>query len=239
MARWTRASHRVGFGQTVLRRAFVVVILWVSLMSVATSCTAEEKPAPVSQPAVPPRALGSPRPAGPTPTAPQPPPGIAQRPGYPERFGFGENATPERIKDWDIDVRPDGAGLPPGTGTVARGGEVYAAKCAVCHGPTGRGTRDAPRLVTIDPETRRPDPLNLFSIGNYWPYATTVYDYINRAMPINAPGSLNSEEVYSLVAWLLQKNGITGEHEVMNAQTLPEVKMPALTRMKWMDLSSP
>jgi cytochrome c len=152
----------------------------------------------------------------------------------PQRFGFGRAATDAEVKAWDIDVMPDGTGLPPGRGTVAEGGVIYAAQCAVCHGPDGRGGQ-YDSLVGRDPAEGFPfgkDPalMSKRTIGNYWPYATTLYDYIYRAMPQAVPGSLTPDEVYSLVAYLLFLNGIVPSDAVMTAQTLPKVEMPARHR---------
>jgi len=152
----------------------------------------------------------------------------------PSRFGFGRAATDAEVKTWDIDVMPDGTGLPPGRGTVAEGAVIYAAQCAVCHGPDGRGA-EYDSLVGRDPDQGFPfgkDPalLEKRTIGNYWPYATTLYDYIYRAMPQAVPGSLTPDEVYSLVAYLLFLNRIVPENAVMTAQTLPRVEMPARHR---------
>ncbi len=156
----------------------------------------------------------------------------AARADAPARFGFGRAATPAEITAWDIDVRPDGAGLPPGSGTARQGAGVYQRHCAMCHGPTGtEGPFD--RLVGRDPRQGFPfgrDPRLVRTIGNYWPYATTLYDYINRAMPLNAPGSLTPDEVYNLVAFLLWRNEIIADTAVMNAHTLPHVVMPAHDR---------
>jgi cytochrome c len=152
--------------------------------------------------------------------------------GAPARFGFGRQATSAEISAWYIDVRPDGAGLPPGCGTVSQGAAVYARTCAACHGRTGR-EGPADRLVGREPREGFPfgrDPRLVKTVGNYWPYATTLYDYVNRAMPLNAPGSLKPEEVYSLVAFLLWRNEIVADTVVMNAQTLPRVVMPAHDR---------
>ena len=154
-----------------------------------------------------------------------------------ERFGFGRPAAPDEIAAWDIDVMPDGAGLPAGSGTAASGAPVYAAQCAVCHGPSGEGGV-ADRLVGHDPESTPPFGPRYeawragredvpFSVGNYWPYATTLFDYVRRAMPSDAPGSLAPDEVYGLVAWILAENGIIAGDAVMNAETLPAVEMPA------------
>ncbi len=150
----------------------------------------------------------------------------------PSSYGIGHPASDSLIAAWDIDILPDGHGLPAGSGTVAQGEKIFAAKCQVCHGATGvEGPFD--RLVETDagedfdfgrtPGMRR-------TIGNYWPYATTLYDYINRAMPQTAPGSLGADEVYSLVAFLLYRNEIIPADAIMNAESLPQVVMPAHDR---------
>lgn len=152
----------------------------------------------------------------------------------PERFGFGRPATAAEIRAWDVDVRPDGRGLPRGRGSVGEGAAIYAARCAKCHGETGREGPFA-RLVGREPRAgfpfgRHPLLLGLRTIGNYWPYATTLYDYLSRAMPFDAPGSLAPDEVYAVVAFLLHRNGIIGPDAVMDARTLPQVAMPARDR---------
>jgi hypothetical protein len=154
--------------------------------------------------------------------------------GAPATFGVGRRATEGEIKAWDIDVMPDGTGLPPGSGTASQGAVVYAGRCVACHGKTGTEARwPFPRLVGREPRQGFPfgrDPRLVRTIGNYWPYATTLYDYINRAMPLNAPGSLKPDEVYALVAFLLWRNEIITDTAVMNSQTLPRVVMPAHNR---------
>ena len=152
----------------------------------------------------------------------------------PLRFGFGRSATDVEVKAWDIDVMPDGTGLPPGSGTVDKGAAIYAAQCAVCHGPEGKGGQ-YDMLVGREPSEgfpfgRDPALLSRRTIGNYWPYATTLYDYIYRAMPQAVPGSLTPDEVYSLVAYLLFLNRIVPANAVMDARTLPRVAMPARSR---------
>jgi mono/diheme cytochrome c family protein len=148
----------------------------------------------------------------------------------PVRFGFGRPATDAEIRAWDIDVRPDGAGLPPGRGTVEEGAALYVQQCQVCHGVKGRGGEfDA--LAGREPRQGFPFGKDgrlreLRTIGNYWPYATTLYDYIHRAMPADAPQSLTPDEVYALTAYLLFLNGIVPEDAVMDAQSLPQVVMP-------------
>jgi cytochrome c len=129
-------------------------------------------------------------------------------------------------------VRPDGAGLPPGNGTPREGAAIYARKCAGCHGLTGtEGPLD--QLVGREPRQGFPfgrDPRLVKTVGNYWPFATTLYDYVHRAMPLNAPNSLTPDEIYSVVAFLLWRNEIIADTGVMNAQTLPLVVMPARDR---------
>lgn len=145
---------------------------------------------------------------------------------WPVSFEIGRNATTKEIDAWNIDVRPDGEGLPRGEGVVAKGKILYAAKCASCHGRTGsEGPYD--RLVTIKNEDGSKDSDSKKSIGSYWPYATTIYDYVHRAMPYHAPGSLTPDEVYSLTAFLLYANQIIDSTQVINASTLPKVIMPA------------
>lgn len=144
----------------------------------------------------------------------------------PARFGFGQEASEERIALWDIDVRPDGTGLPPGSGTVEEGREIYMTQCVACHGPTGtEGPND--RLVDTEPWDDHPTGR---AIGNYWPHATTLYDYIRKAMPQLTPGVLTNDEVYAVIAYLLYLNEIVPEDAVMDAETLPEVEMPARDR---------
>lgn len=147
----------------------------------------------------------------------------------PARYGLGRPATAEEIRARDIDVMPDGRGLPPGRGTVRDGGTVYAAKCASCHGPRGEGGT-ADRLVGRndgDSFAHATNPKLIRTVGSYWPYATTLFDYTARAMPFQRPGSLTPDETYGLVAYLLFMNGIIGEDAVMDAGSLPKVVMPA------------
>lgn len=138
-------------------------------------------------------------------------------------YGLGRTPTEEEIRAWNIDVSPTGEGLPPGQGTVKQGGQVYAAKCAACHGPTGvEGPKD--KLVGGRGTLTSQKPVR--TIGSYWPYATTLYDYINRAMPFNAPQSLTPTETYSVIAWLLFQNQVIAQDAVIDAQTLPKIEMP-------------
>lgn len=136
--------------------------------------------------------------------------------------GVGRAASPGEIAAFDIDVRPDGRGLPPGSGTAAAGAAIYAQQCSGCHGATGvEGPRD--RLVGGRGSLATALPVK--TVGSYWPYAPTLYDYIARAMPFSAPGTLQPDEVYALVAFLLHRNGVIAENEVMDRQTLPQVAM--------------
>lgn len=141
-----------------------------------------------------------------------------------ERFGFGQPASPDQIAGWDIDVAPDGAGLPPGRGSVAQGEALFARLGAKCHGATGEGTDKAPALVGGQGSLATAHPVK--TVGSYWPYATTLYDYIHRAMPADAPQSLSPDEVYALCAYLLHLNGIVPADAVLDATSLPQVVMP-------------
>ena len=149
----------------------------------------------------------------------------------PDSFGFGKEATAEEIAAWDIDVKPDGQGLPPGSGTVDEGEAMYVAQCAVCHGKTGvEGPND--RLVVHSADESFPDAKDVDTwrhrtIGNYWPYATTLFDYIRRSMPMNLPGSLDADEVYALTAYLLYLNHIVPADAQLDAATLAQIEMPA------------
>ena len=150
----------------------------------------------------------------------------------PPRLGIGRAATPAEIAAWDIDIMPDGKGLPPGRGTPMEGATIFASRCAGCHGKTGKeGPNDV--LVGREPRDGFPfsqDPTLPHTIGNYWPYATTVFDYVRRAMPPDAPGSLTDTEVYRLTAFLLHANELIPEDAIIDAATLPKVPMPARDR---------
>jgi cytochrome c len=150
-----------------------------------------------------------------------------------ESLGLGRPATPQEIAAVDLDVGPTGVGLPPGEATATSGTEVYMTKCAGCHGQKGEGIAPSPPVVGRIPGDSFPfgrDGRPVKTVGNYWPYATTLFDYTRRAMPITEPGTLEPEEVYGVVAWILAENGIIGRDEPMNAETLPKVRMPARDR---------
>ncbi|MBI2906807.1 MAG: cytochrome c [Chloroflexi bacterium] len=148
--------------------------------------------------------------------------------GYEGPFGFGREATKEEIDAWNIDVGPDGKGAPQqGRGTPVQGAPIFLNKCSSCHGAMGEGEEGFPTLVKPFDRSDLKFPQFPRTIGNYWPYATTVFDYVRRAMPFSAPNSLTPEEVYALTAWLLNKNGIIGDNDSIDAETLPKVQMPA------------
>jgi len=151
-----------------------------------------------------------------TPTAPPP---------MPVKLGLGRPALPEEIHAWDTDVRPDGLGLPPGKGTAKEGDALFQERCSTCHGEFGEGVGRYPVLSgglgTLKAD--RPDK----TIGSYWPDATTVYDYIRRAMPFGNARSLTADEAYALTAYLLNMNDVIKDPDFeLNQNTLAKVKMP-------------
>ena len=156
---------------------------------------------------------------------------LAAEPGY---YGYGERATPGQIAGWDIDARgEDGVGLPPGSGTVRRGEDVYAEQCAACHGTFGEGEGRFPKLVG-GAGTLRDDRPEL-TVGSYWPFAPTLWDYINRAMPMPAPHTLSADDVYALTAYILNLNDIVPNEFVPDRESLPNVKMPNRDNFLWID----
>jgi S-disulfanyl-L-cysteine oxidoreductase SoxD len=160
------------------------------------------------------------------------PPSHAQAPTY----GVGRAPTAEEVKAWDLTIPPNGEGLPPGSGTAALGRPIFAARCASCHGDKG----EDPKYRVITGGRRALTAAELpkegvdwliggapaLTIGSFWPYATTLWGYINRSQPFDEPGSLTAEQVYAVTAYLLYVNGIVGENDVIDARTLPQVKMP-------------
>ncbi len=140
-----------------------------------------------------------------------------------ESYGLGRPATQAEIAQWNIDVTPDGEGLPPGTGSARQGEAVFAKHCASCHGDRGQG-HPMDRLVggagTI--ATKRP----VKTVGSFWPYATTLFDFVRRAMPFDAPQSLSSSETYAVCAYILFLNGILPADATLDAKSLPLVRMP-------------
>ena len=137
---------------------------------------------------------------------------------------LGKPISPEDLASWDISIGPDGAGLPPGSGTPQQGEAVYAAKCLPCHGEKGSGKPNDQLVGGLGTLTGDQTPVK--TVGSFWPYATTLFDYVRRAMPFNAPRSLSNDEVYAVCAYILQLNGIIAENAVMNSQTLANVRMP-------------
>lgn len=136
---------------------------------------------------------------------------------------LGKPIAVEEAAKWDLNVFPDGTGLPVGRGTAVEGRMVYDKKCTSCHGEGGRGGAGGDLAGGLHPLTGdTPDK----TIGLFWPYATTIFDFTRRAMPMDAPGSLTGDEIYAVTAYLLHANGIVGERDEMNAKTLPRVRMP-------------
>jgi cytochrome c len=137
---------------------------------------------------------------------------------------LGRVAAHEEIASWDISIGPDGAGLPSGSGTPQQGEAVYIAKCLACHGEKGAGK---PNDALVGGRgTLAGDQASLKTVGSFWPHATTLFDYVRRAMPLNESKSLSNDEVYAVVAYVLRLNGILGENDAINAQTLSKVRMP-------------
>jgi cytochrome c len=138
-------------------------------------------------------------------------------------FGVGRAPKPDELKMIDIEVMPDGRGLLPGSGTAAAGKAVYTSRCETCHGPTGKeGPQDILAGGQGSLATSRPQK----TVGSYWPYATTLWDYIHRAMPFEHPGTMTADEVYAATAYVLFLNGIVAEKDVLDQTTLPQVNMP-------------
>jgi len=140
-------------------------------------------------------------------------------------YRLGRTPTTDEIRAWDVTIPPDGKGLPHGSGTATQGESIYVARCASCHGEQGRNPKYAQQFLIGGRGTLTTDkPVK--TIGSYWPYATTLWSYINRAQPFDEPGSLTADQVYAVTAYLLYQNGIIGDSDVLDARTLPAVKMP-------------
>lgn len=156
--------------------------------------------------------------------------GETQKPGY---YGYGTAPTPAQVVGWAIGVRPDGQGLPPGSGSVSKGADIYADQCAACHGTFGEGEGRYPKLAGGEGTLRaeRPEP----TVGRYWPFATTLFDYINRAMPFPSPHALPADDVYAITAYVLNINNIVGNDFVADLNSLPKVKMPNRDSFIWND----
>jgi S-disulfanyl-L-cysteine oxidoreductase SoxD len=145
--------------------------------------------------------------------------GEAERP-----YGVGRMATAEEVRRRDVTVLPTGTGLPEGQGTAREGRPLYGARCAPCHGVKGEGTDDYPPLAGGRGSLTTDKPL--LTVGSYWPYATTAFDYIRRAMPYDDPGTLSPNELYAVTAYVLHLNGLVAEGDVLDRQSLPAVRMP-------------
>jgi S-disulfanyl-L-cysteine oxidoreductase SoxD len=139
------------------------------------------------------------------------------------RYGIGRPATPAEIAGWNIDIDRYGHNLPPGSGSVSHGREVFAQQCAACHGAKGEGGIGE-QLVGGQGTLATPKPVK--TVGSYWPYAPTLFDYIRRAMPQNAPESLSNDDVYAVSAYILSLNGLLSADAILDARTLSGVKMP-------------
>jgi S-disulfanyl-L-cysteine oxidoreductase SoxD len=197
------------------------LVLSVALIAACEDDEVDGTPTPTPTPEETP----TPTPAPAEPATPTPEVRMTPGPGEGPRTGdeIGREATEQDIEPIDIDVVPGGAGLPDGSGTVQDGAEVFAQHCARCHG--GQGESD----VFASPLVGQPGPWQPgmeISIGSYWPYAETVFDYVRRAMPFDEPGILTDDEVYAVVAWRLYQNEIVDADAEMNRETLPEVEMP-------------
>ena len=147
--------------------------------------------------------------------------------GWPESFGFGKPAAVSAIAAMDKDVRPDGKGLPAGSGNAVTGSLVYTTKCVACH---GKSNTSAGGKLPGPPLFANPDSPQIKTIGNYWPYATTIFDYVRRSMPYNAPGSLTDSEVYAVTAYLLHANQLLDSVTSIDEKSLPKIIMPAQKR---------
>jgi len=158
--------------------------------------------------------------------------GPASAQNYPATYDFGAPAPAADIAAVDIAIPSDGAGLPPGRGDAAAGARVYASACAACHGDKLQGVAGLPdmpsgpalRLIGGRGTLASPNPV--LTVESYWPYATTLFDYVRRAMPFTAPGSLSNDEVYAVTAYILAEAKIITPATVLDAQTLPKVQMP-------------
>ena len=137
---------------------------------------------------------------------------------------LGQPVSPADLAAWDISIAPDGIGLPPGQGTSAQGEAVYVSKCVACHGEKGAGKPNDVLVGGAGSLAAGQSPVK--TVGSFWPYATTLFDYIRRAMPYNEPKSLTADEAYAVSAYILALNGIVGAGDVIDAQSLPKVKMP-------------
>ena len=138
-------------------------------------------------------------------------------------YGVGRQPTAEEVKAWDLTIPADGEGLPPGSGTATLGTPIYEERCASCHGPTGE---DPKYYVLVGGHGTLKTDKPVTTVGSFWSHAPALWSYINRSKPLDEPGSLTADQVYAVTAYLLHLNGIIGEHDVLDAKTLPQVRMP-------------
>ena len=154
---------------------------------------------------------------------------LAQMPTY----HLGRTPSSEEMRAWDVAIGPAGKELPPGSGTAKEGAKIFAERCTLCHGPTGMQTPErratyphSDRGPLVGGQGTLPTPNPMKTVGSYWPYATTVWDYIHRAMPQKEEGTLSPDQAYALTALLLYWNGIIKETDVLDAKSLPQIQMP-------------
>ena len=140
-------------------------------------------------------------------------------------LGFGQAITPQQVERY-VAIPPSGTGLPPGSGNAAQGMDVYAAACAACHGEKLEGIKETGGSALVGGRGTLPLAKPVKTVESYWPYATTVFDYVRRAMPFNAPGSLTDDQVYAVTAYILASGQVIAPSEVLDAATLPRVRMP-------------
>ncbi|WP_299737892.1 c-type cytochrome [uncultured Roseobacter sp.] len=150
--------------------------------------------------------------------------GVLSTPAVAEGYGLGRPALPEEIAAWDIDVRPDGTGLPAGSGDVLTGEEVFADQCAACHGDFAEGVDNWPKLAGGWDTLADDDPLK--TVGSYWPHLSTAWDYVNRSMPFGAAQTLEADEVYAIVAYILYSNDLVDEDFVLSDENLASFTLP-------------
>ncbi|SIO04915.1 sulfur dehydrogenase subunit SoxD [Rhodovulum sp. ES.010] len=149
---------------------------------------------------------------------------LSAGPALAERFGLGRPALPEEIAAWDLDVAPDGSGLPEGSGTVAEGEELFSMNCAVCHGEFAEGVDNWPQLAGGEGTLADADPVK--TVGSYWPYLSTVWDYVHRSMPFGGAQTLTADEVYAITAYILYSNFLVDDDFELSNENFLEVEMP-------------
>lgn len=154
-----------------------------------------------------------------------------ERQGPAGYYGYGATPTKAQVEGWAIAVRSDGQGLPPGKGSASEGANIYVDQCAACHGTFGEGEARYPKLAGGELTGERPEP----TVGSYWPFATTLFDYINRAMPFPSPHQLSADQVYAMTAYILSLNDIVDNNFVADRESLPKVKMPHHDFFIWHD----